>query len=143
MPLQYDPGSRWHYSVSVDVQGALVEAVSGMSFGEFLKTRLFEPLGMQDTSFVVPAEKWPRVAQLYSPKDASADFSAFLQADLSDELVVADDALNASYREGAKFGKRRRRADVHRARLPAFLPNDAEWGANWTACASCRPPASR
>ena len=103
MPLQYDPGSRWHYSVSVDVQGALVEAVSGMSFGEFLKTRLFDPLGMQDTSFVVPAEKWPRVAQLYSPKDASADSSAFLQADLSDELVVADDALNASYREGAKF----------------------------------------
>lgn len=103
IPLQYDPGSRWHYSVSVDVQGALVEAVSGMSFGEFLQTRLFGPLGMKDTSFVVPAEKWPRVAQLYSPKNAQADVSAFLQADLSDELVVADDVLNAGYREGAKF----------------------------------------
>ena len=103
IPLQYDPGTRWHYSVSVDVQGALVEAISGMSFGAFLKSRLFDPLGMKDTSFVVPAEKWPRVAQLYSPKDASADASAFLQQNLSDELVVADDGLNASYREGAKF----------------------------------------
>ena len=41
IPLQYDPGTRWHYSVSVDIQGALVEAVSGMSFGEFLRSRLF------------------------------------------------------------------------------------------------------
>ena len=46
IPLQYDPGSQWHYSVSVDVQGRLVEVLSGMSFGEFLKTQLFMPLDM-------------------------------------------------------------------------------------------------
>ena len=45
LPLQYDPGTRWHYSVSVDVQGALVEAVSGMRFGEFLQSRIFAPTG--------------------------------------------------------------------------------------------------
>ena len=68
IPLQYDPGTRWHYSVSVDVQGALVEAVSGVRFGEFLQSRIFGPLGMVDTSFVVPGDRWDRLAQLYSPR---------------------------------------------------------------------------
>ena len=61
LPLQYEPGSRWHYSVSVDVQGRLVEVISGMSFGEFLSQRIFEPLDMHDTSFVLPAEKIDRL----------------------------------------------------------------------------------
>ncbi len=103
IPLQYDPGTRWHYSVSVDVQGALVEAVSGMGFGEFLQQRIFEPLDMKDTSFVAPADKWGRVAQLYSPKGAPADFSAFLVENLSEELAVASDSLNEGYRLGATF----------------------------------------
>ncbi len=103
LPLQYDPGTRWHYSVAVDVQGRLVEAVSGMSFGEFLKRRIFEPLGMVDTSFIVPADKWGRVAQLYSPKGAGEGASAFMTRSTSRELVVADDRLNDGYREGAKF----------------------------------------
>ncbi|HBO13073.1 MAG TPA: serine hydrolase, partial [Halieaceae bacterium] len=45
LPLQYEPGTRWHYSVAVDVQGRLVEAVSGMALGDFLRERIFEPLG--------------------------------------------------------------------------------------------------
>ena len=49
IPLQYDPGTRWHYSVSVDIQGRLVEVLSGMRFGEFLQTRLFGPLDMVET----------------------------------------------------------------------------------------------
>ena len=53
IPLQYDPGSQWHYSVSVDVQGRLVEVLSGMKFSDFLRERLFEPLGMKDTGFQV------------------------------------------------------------------------------------------
>ena len=54
MPLLYQPGTRWVYSVSVDIQGYLVEKLSGKTFPEFLRTRLFEPLGMVDTGFFVP-----------------------------------------------------------------------------------------
>jgi len=66
MPLLYQPGTKWVYSVSVDVQGYLVEKLSGKTFPEFLRTRLFEPLGMTDTGFSVPAEKVSRVASIYS-----------------------------------------------------------------------------
>ena len=103
IPLQYEPGTRWHYSVSVDVQGALVEAVSGMSLGTFLRSRIFGPLGMVDTSFTAPTEKWPRVAQLYSPDGLPEDWSAFLAEDVGADLVIADDLFNQPFREGAKF----------------------------------------
>jgi len=69
IPLRQQPGSMWHYSVSVDVQGALVERLSGQSFGEFLEQRLFEPLGMTDTAFYVPEEKVSRFAQVYNYDD--------------------------------------------------------------------------
>lgn len=65
LPLLYQPGTRWVYSVSVDIQGYLVEKLSGKTFPEFLRTRLFEPLGMVDTAFYVPVEKMPRVATIY------------------------------------------------------------------------------
>jgi CubicO group peptidase (beta-lactamase class C family) len=66
LPLLYQPGTRWVYSVSVDIQGYLVEKLSGKTFPEFLRTRIFDPLGMKDTAFFVPAEKLPRLATLYS-----------------------------------------------------------------------------
>ena len=66
LPLSYQPGTKWVYSVSVDIQGYLVEKLSGKTFPEFLRTRVFEPLGMVDTGFLVPAEKLPRVATIYS-----------------------------------------------------------------------------
>ena len=66
MPLLYQPGARWVYSVSVDIQGYLVEKLSGKTFAEFLRSRLFEPLGMIDTAFYVPAEKLSRVATIYA-----------------------------------------------------------------------------
>jgi CubicO group peptidase (beta-lactamase class C family) len=69
IPLRQQPGSMWHYSVSVDVQGALVERLSGQPFGEFLEQRLFEPLGMTDTAFYVPEEKVSRFAQVYNYDD--------------------------------------------------------------------------
>ena len=65
IPLKHQPGNRWEYSVSVDVQGYLVEKLSGQSFGEFLEQRLFEPLAMTDTDFHVPEEKISRFAQVY------------------------------------------------------------------------------
>lgn len=66
IPLRQQPGSRWHYSVAVDVQGYLVEVLSGLPFDQFLEQRLFEPLGMKDTGFHVPAEKADRFAQVYN-----------------------------------------------------------------------------
>jgi CubicO group peptidase (beta-lactamase class C family) len=67
LPLEFSPGTAWNYSVSIDVMGYLVEKLSGMSFGEFLRTRLFEPLGMSDTAFFVPPEKMARFTSCYQP----------------------------------------------------------------------------
>ena len=65
IPLRQQPGTIWHYSVAVDVQGYLVEVLSGQPFDAFLKERIFDPLGMNDTSFWVPPEKADRFAQVY------------------------------------------------------------------------------
>ncbi|MEO2197623.1 MAG: serine hydrolase domain-containing protein [bacterium] len=67
LPLLHEPGAAFSYGLSDDVLGRLVEVVSGMSFDEFLRTRLFEPLGMDDTSFYVPASKASRMAAVYTP----------------------------------------------------------------------------
>lgn len=66
-PLIAHPGTAWNYSVGIDVAGRLVEVASGQSFGEFLKGRIFDPLGMTDTAFYVPDEKLSRFAANYSP----------------------------------------------------------------------------
>ena len=76
LPLLYQPGTKWVYSVSVDIQGYLVEKLSGKTFPEFLRTRLFEPLGMDDTGFFVPAQKRSRVATVYSYDKAKAELVA-------------------------------------------------------------------
>ena len=65
IPLQYEPGTRWHYSVATDVLGRLVEAVSGERFDKYLTKHIFTPLKMVDTSFMVPAEKMNRFAEMY------------------------------------------------------------------------------
>ena len=69
LPLLAQPGSRWYYSIAVDVQGYLVEQLSGQPLDEFLKERIFEPLGMTDTAFYVPPEKLDRVALIYTAGD--------------------------------------------------------------------------
>ncbi len=56
LPLEFSPGTAWNYSVAIDVLGYLVEKLSGMSFGEFLRTRLFEPLGMNDTALGIAGQ---------------------------------------------------------------------------------------
>src|ERR1700722_4527993 len=70
IPLLCQPGTRFVYSVSVDIQGYLVQKLSSKPLAEFLKERIFEPLGMKDTDFFVPKEKWGRFATLYK-KDGS------------------------------------------------------------------------
>ena len=70
-PLVSQPGTEWHYSLSTDVLGRLVEVVSAMPFDAFLRERIFTPLGMTDTSFDVPDAKWSRLATVYSPERSS------------------------------------------------------------------------
>jgi CubicO group peptidase (beta-lactamase class C family) len=67
IPLWAQPGTQWQYSVAVDVQGYLVEILSGQSFDSFLRERLFVPLAMVDTGFYVPPEKAVRLARYYGP----------------------------------------------------------------------------
>ena len=84
LPLEFSPGTAWNYSVSIDVMGYLVQKLSGMSFGEFLRRRLFEPLGMNDTAFWCPPEKLDRFTSCYQPNPG-------------DGLKLQDDAGNSTY----------------------------------------------
>jgi CubicO group peptidase (beta-lactamase class C family) len=65
LPLLYQPGEKWVYSVSVDIQGYLVQKLSGKSFPDFLRDRIFTPLGMKDTGFAPTPERMARVATVY------------------------------------------------------------------------------
>jgi CubicO group peptidase (beta-lactamase class C family) len=84
LPLEFSPGTAWNYSVSIDVMGYLVQKLSGMKFGEFLRTRIFEPLGMSDTAFWCPPEKLDRFASCYQPGAGGG-------------LKVQDDAGKSTY----------------------------------------------
>jgi CubicO group peptidase (beta-lactamase class C family) len=74
-PLLYQPGTRWEYGLSTDVLGRVVEIVSGKSLGEVLAERVYRPLQMTDTTFLVPADKRARIAQgLPTHPDTGAEF---------------------------------------------------------------------
>jgi CubicO group peptidase (beta-lactamase class C family) len=66
IPLLSQPGDQWYYSVAVDIQGYIVQALSGMQYGDFLQQRIFQPLGMTDTSFYVRAEDQHRFAEVHN-----------------------------------------------------------------------------
>ncbi len=68
VPLAYQPGAMWRYSFGTDVTARIIEVISGQRFDEFLKERIFEPLGMVDTDFHVPPEKIDRLVTMYAPK---------------------------------------------------------------------------
>jgi CubicO group peptidase (beta-lactamase class C family) len=63
IPLEFDPGTQWNYSVATDIVGILLERISGLSLPEYLQTHIFEPLGMTDTFFQVPADKVSRIPE--------------------------------------------------------------------------------
>ena len=65
LPLAYQPGSKWVYSLSMDIQGAIIERLTGQTLPDFYRTRIFEPLGMVDTAFHTPPEKKARLSQLF------------------------------------------------------------------------------
>ena len=80
LPLRSQPGTRFYYSLSVDVQGYLVQRLSGQPFDEFLLTRVFEPLGMDDTGFFVPVGEIDRSARIH-------------RASSNGELMLADNEV--------------------------------------------------
>lgn len=90
VPLRYDPGTQWCYSLATDVCGCLVEFISGVPFGQFLQERIFDPLGMTDTFFVVPEEKLGRLAANYGRR-----------ADKT--LKLLDDPMNSLYANPNRF----------------------------------------
>ena len=84
IPLLYQPGTKWHYGVSTDVLGYLVQKVSGQSLDVFFKERIFKPLKMRDTAFHVPRQKVDRFAVCYGPK-------------VDGGLKVVDEPLKSEY----------------------------------------------
>ncbi|GAB3872386.1 serine hydrolase domain-containing protein [Hymenobacter segetis] len=70
LPLMHQPGERFTYGLSVDVLGRLIEVLSGQSLDQFLRQRLFQPLGMKDTYFYLPADKQARLVRLYTENAA-------------------------------------------------------------------------
>ncbi|WP_081634851.1 serine hydrolase domain-containing protein [Lunatimonas lonarensis] len=71
LPLHHDPGEKYTYSMGLDVLGYLVEVVSGMSFDQFLRERLFDPLGMNDTRFYLPDSKADRLVSIQQRVDGN------------------------------------------------------------------------
>jgi len=97
MPLKHQPGEQWTYGLNTDVLGYLVEVWSGMSFDQFLKTRIFDPLGMNDTYFYLPKNKHNRLVALHGNKDGKVikmNESAF------DAAVTDYPKLQGSYFSG-------------------------------------------
>ncbi|GAB5414452.1 MAG: serine hydrolase domain-containing protein [Congregibacter sp.] len=103
LPLLLEPGTRWHYSVSVDVQGRLVEVLSGQRLSEFTREKLFAPLDMDDTFFVVPEDKRSRMAQLYTPKGTEVSWNALWKFTTVQELEPASAELSQGYYDGSLF----------------------------------------
>lgn len=84
LPLMHEPGEKWTYGLNTDVLGYLVERVSGMRFGAFLKARIFDPLGMNDTGFYIPDNKKNRLMHLYTEPD-SAQYGVSRHPDWAEE----------------------------------------------------------
>lgn len=152
IPLLYQPGERWHYSVAVDIQGYLVEKWTGMKVGAFLKERIFDPLGMDQTMGWVPADKAALLASIYTHNGSGArepytgdphfDFfnppnafsgGAQLISTSDDYWRFCQMLLN-----GGKFGGKRLLSPLtvemmsqHRLREPAHMPPGRGFGFNF------------
>jgi CubicO group peptidase (beta-lactamase class C family) len=74
LPLIYQPGERWLYNAGTEILGVLIARVTGKTFGEFLQTRIFKPLGMKDTAFYVPKDKQHRFTTSYARDRATQSF---------------------------------------------------------------------
>lgn len=101
LPLAFQPGSRWEYSVSTDILGRVVEVVSGKSLGEFFASNIFEPLGMDETAFSIDPAKLGRFASLYTP--LAGDAMALNDASSDGDTLRLFDEAGSSPFEGARM----------------------------------------
>jgi CubicO group peptidase (beta-lactamase class C family) len=101
IPLEFSPGEAWNYSVSTDVIGYLISKISGQPFERFLKERIFDPLGMTDTDFYVPADKAHRLAACYSADPQGG--MTFHAADRKGGLTLQDDPATSSFLQPPGF----------------------------------------
>jgi CubicO group peptidase (beta-lactamase class C family) len=95
IPLEFSPGEAWNYSVSTDVIGYLIGKISGVPFEQFLKERIFDPLGMADTDFFVPADKVHRFAACYNADPGG--MMSFHAAEKKGGLTLQDDPATSSF----------------------------------------------
>src|SRR3954466_12571382 len=95
IPLDFSPGEAWNYSVSADVTGYLIGKISGMPFEQFLKERIFDPLGMADTGFYVPADKAHRFAACYNADPRG--MMSFHATEKKGGLSLQDDPTTSSF----------------------------------------------
>jgi CubicO group peptidase (beta-lactamase class C family) len=101
IPLEFSPGEAWNYSVSADVIGYLIGKISGRPFEQFLKERIFDPLGMSDTGFYVPPDKAHRFAACYSADPP--DRVSFVAAERKAALYLQDDPATSPYLKPPSF----------------------------------------
>lgn len=95
IPLEFSPGEAWNYSVATDVIGYLIGIISGMPFEQFLKERILQPLGMNDTDFFVPKDKAHRFAACYSADPGGA--LTFHATERKGNLTLQDDPATSSF----------------------------------------------
>jgi CubicO group peptidase (beta-lactamase class C family) len=156
LPLVHQPGEGWLYHTGMEVAGVLISRASGKSFGDFLKERIFEPLGMKDSAFYVPAEKQRRLPACYfrdpqtgvfsefdpsggtgflSPPSFEAGGGGLVQA-IDDYLVFARMLLGKGEVDGVRLLSRSSVelmttdliSEAHKAANPFFFPEGGGWG---------------
>jgi len=101
IPLEFSPGDAWNYSVSTDVLGYLIGKISGRPFEQFLKERIFDPLGMGDTGFYVPSAKAARFAACYSADPP--DKVTFYATERKGTLTLQDDPAKSPFLSPPSF----------------------------------------
>jgi CubicO group peptidase (beta-lactamase class C family) len=102
-PLVFDPGSRWEYGINTDWLGKLVEKVSGKRLDEYFRVRIFEPLGMQDSFFVVPKEKQARVLKIHQRKEDGSLVEQPLGLPPAGEFLSGGGGLNSTASDYIRF----------------------------------------
>lgn len=142
LPLLHDPGAAWSYGFSTDVLGLLIERVSGQKLSMFLSERLWTPLGMKDTAFVVPESKWDRYARAFEESPRTGKRQRVLHAEgkplkyecgggcavstASDYLRFTQMLLNGGTLDGKRILKAETVADMTSNHLGRDFGVDAE-----------------
>ncbi len=100
LPLLHQPGEQWTYGLNTDLLGYLVEVISGMSLDDFFRKKIFEPLGMKDTYFYLPKEKFNRLVTLYTEDSLKQVIKAAASFDIKGDFTTNYPATPGTYFSG-------------------------------------------